>query len=261
MDSDNEVEIFEEEADLSSSENESGGVLEMRPVWTVVPDADNFQFPQDLHEFNQRMGIRIPLPKTSKPIEYFNVLSTSLFEILAYETNRYASQVINTEEAPPFARERNWKDVTVDEMSAFIGLYLAMGMVKKPTIESYWSQGDRLWLYETPSFSKVMIRDRFELILQFLHANDNAKCIPRGQPGHDPAHKVRPILDLLNVNFKTAYNPGRDLTVDESMVGFKGRNYTVQYMPGKKAHRWGAKLWILAEADTGYTLHIDLYAG
>ncbi|KAJ8301529.1 hypothetical protein KUTeg_020516, partial [Tegillarca granosa] len=68
-------------------------------------------------------------------------------------------------------------------------------------------------------------------------------------------------MDLLNINFKIAYNPGRDLTVDESMVGFKGRNYTVQYMPGKKTHRWGAKLWILAEADTGYTLHIDLYAG
>jgi hypothetical protein len=45
------------------------------------------------------------------------------------------------------------------------------------------------------------------------------------------------------------------------MVGHKGRDYTVQYTPAKKAHRWGAKLWVLAESDTGYTLSIDLYAG
>jgi hypothetical protein len=42
------------------------------------------------------------------------------------------------------------------------------------------------------------------------------------------------------------------------MVGHKGRDYTVQYTPAKKAHRWGAKLWVLAESDTGYTLSIDL---
>jgi hypothetical protein len=37
------------------------------------------------------------------------------------------------------------------------------------------------------------------------------------------------------------------------MVGHKGRDYTVQYMPAKKVHRWDAKLWVLAESDTGYT--------
>ena len=39
------------------------------------------------------------------------------------------------------------------------------------------------------------------------------------------------------------------LTVDESMVG------------QKKSHRWSAKLWVLAESDTSYTLSMDLYAG
>ena len=43
-------------------------------------------------------------------------------------------------------------------------------------------------------------------------------------------------------------------------VGHKGRDYTVQYMPAKKAHRWGAQLWVLGESDTDYTLSIDLYA-
>jgi hypothetical protein len=43
------------------------------------------------------------------------------------------------------------------------------------------------------------------------------------------------------------------------MVGFKGRTNLVQYMPGKKSHRWGAKLFVLAESDTGYTSQVKLY--
>jgi hypothetical protein len=38
------------------------------------------------------------------------------------------------------------------------------------------------------------------------------------------------------------------------MVGHKGRDYTVQYMPAKKVRRWNAKLWVLSESDTDYTL-------
>ena len=94
---------------------------------------------------------------------------------------------------------------------------------------------------------------QFQIILQCLHANNNAGALSRGNPNHDPAHKVRRIFDLINKVFKEKYAATRDLTVDESMVGHKGRDYTVQNMPAKKAHRWGAKLWSLAESDTGYT--------
>ena len=53
----------------------------------------------------------------------------------------------------------------------------------------------------------------------------------------------------------------RDVSVDERMVGFKGRHVVVQYMPNKRRHPWGVKLWILAESDTGYTYLIDPYRG
>ncbi|KAJ8316544.1 hypothetical protein KUTeg_005901 [Tegillarca granosa] len=106
-----------------------------------------------------------------------------------------------------------------------------------------------------------MKRNRFQLILKYLHCNDNSTAVRRGVNGYDPAHKIRPILDLVNQRFKECYNLARDLTVDESIVGFKGRHNIVQYLPGKKTHRWGAKLFILAESETGYTSHIKVYAG
>ena len=55
----------------------------------------------------------------------------------------------------------------------------------------------------------------------------------------DPAHKIRPVLDLINNTCSHHYGLGRDVTVDESIVGFKGRNSLVQYMPAIKAHRGG----------------------
>jgi hypothetical protein len=75
----------------------------------------------------------------------------------------------------------------------------------------------RPWLYNTPTFTKIIRRDRFQIILQCLHANNNAGALPRGNPNHDPAHKVRRIFDLINKVFKEKYATSRDLTVDESM--------------------------------------------
>jgi hypothetical protein len=61
-----------------------------------------------------------------------------------------------------------------------------------------------------------------------LHANNNAGALPRGNPNHDPAHKVRRIFDLINKVFKEKYAAARDLTVDESItICFRGEGVGV----------------------------------
>jgi len=127
----------------------------------------------------------------------------------------------------------NWVPTDRSEMRAFIGVMMAMGLLKKPTIESYWNKGDSFLLH-SPSFSQVFSRNRFQNILRFLHCNDNTQAAPRGSPEYDPGYKIRPVFDILNNTFDRKYNLGRDLMVDESMVGFKGITNLVQYMPGKK---------------------------
>jgi hypothetical protein len=57
-----------------------------------------------------------------------------------------------------------------------------------------------------------------------------------------------------------AYNPGRNLAVDESMVTFKGRTHLKQYMPQKPIKR-GLKIWALACSSTGYLLNFSVYEG
>ena len=53
-------------------------------------------------------------------------------------------------------------------------------------------------------------------------------------------------------NFKLAYKLGRELSLDESIIGLKGRVRFIQYMP-KKPNKWGMKAFVLADATTGYT--------
>ena len=48
--------------------------------------------------------------------------------------------------------------------------------------------------------------------------------IPHGQPGHDKAFKVRPVIDSVLQKCLTLYKPHRETSVDEAMVKFKGQS-------------------------------------
>ena len=61
-------------------------------------------------------------------------------------------------------------------------------------------------------------------------------------------------------NFQKAYNPSRELSIDESMIGFKGRLSFIQYLPKKPTKR-GMKAFVLADSKNGYTYNWRLYTG
>ena len=96
--------------------------------------------------------------------------------------------------------------------------------------------------------------------MKYLHLNDDTKMSPRGSPSYDKLYKIRPLLDSLIQSFKTHYTPTQCLSVDESIVGFKGRLSWVQYMP-KKPNKWGIKTWTLADASNGYIWNLNVYTG
>ena len=85
---------------------------------------------------------------------------------------------------------------------------------------SYWSTS---WPFANNNFSSVMSSRRFELLLKFLHLNDSEVQPVRGEPGHDKLYKVRPFLDLVVENFKSAYQPQQHISIDESVISYKGR--------------------------------------
>ena len=105
-----------------------------------------------------------------------------------------------------------------------------------------------------------MSRDRFVMILKFLHINDNSKYKKKGEPGHDPLYKIRPFLEPLIANFQAEYTLHKEISVDETMISYKGRLGFIQYMP-KKPKKWGLKAFVLSDAQSGYVYNWYLYTG
>ena len=69
--------------------------------------------------------------------------------------------------------------------------------------------------------------------------------------------KIKPLLDRLLATFQSAFYPGCDVAVDETMVGFKGRVGFRQYCPLKPT-KWGL---VLSDSATDYVLNIIPYTG
>ena len=73
----------------------------------------------------------------------------------------------------------------------------------------------------------------------------------------DPRHKINLFLEKLAKNFQKHYDLGENLTIDESLVHFKGRNSMKFYIP-MNPHKWGFKIHLLCDSDTHY-LYTILY--
>ena len=166
--------------------------------------------------------------------------------------NERIQQLTSADRLTPRSRFADWKPVTLNEMEAFFGVVINMGLIQLPTLESYWSSS---WIGKIPFFGRVFQRNRFEQIFWMLHVSKDDPSNPGKK-----INKVKDILDLLIPNFQRAFSPGRNLAVDETMVGFRGRFASKQYMPAKPT-KYGIKAFTLADSTHGYVMNCIIYTG
>lgn len=194
--------------------------------------------------FDEPTGPKVPTGDS--PIDIFLTLfGNDLLELIVSESNRYAFQ----KGAALF--------ITLEELKAFLGMLIIMGFHSLPSLRLYWSKDQNFHLSR---ISDIMTLKRFLKILRYLHLSNNEKMPTRDADNFDKLYKVRPMINLLSNSFLNSYNPGRNLSVDESMVAFKGRTQLKQYMPQKPIKR-GFKVWALACSQTGYLLNFSVYEG
>ena len=207
--------------------------------------------------------MRIDLGDSPSELEIFSkVFSDEVFQLMVTEMSCYARQEINKLEAADEQPSQNsyvgkWFDVTVPEMKAFVAMILLMGIVKLPSYPLYWTAHN---LLEFPALKKIMSRDRFLSILQFLHISNNEENLPRDHLKHNRLNKIQQFSDLIVPLWQEAYYPGRELAIDETLIAFKGRTHFKQYKPNKP-HKWGINTWTLAESETGYVYNWSIYEG
>ncbi|KAL5467115.1 hypothetical protein EMCRGX_G031300 [Ephydatia muelleri] len=199
-----------------------------------------------------------------QPVDIFcKLFNDQTMVSVVEETNRYGNQYLQShsdylkKHCKARANQLKGKPITMEEMKKFMGLIITMGIVNMPSIQHYWCTS---WPFSSSNFSTVMSRDRFLLILKFLHLADNSKAVPKGERGYDILFKIRPLITSLVTSYQRSYTMNREVSVDESIISYKGRLSFLQYMP-KKPNKWGMKAWVLAESDTGYTWNFILYTG
>jgi len=105
-----------------------------------------------------------------------------------------------------------------------------------------------------------MGRDHFYSLLRYLHLADSTSQKQKGKKGHNPLFKVRFLIDHLSAMYPQYYHPSRYLSIDEMMVETRCRISFLQYLP-KKSTKFGIKVWVNAEAKTGYVLNFQVYTG
>ena len=129
-------------------------------------------------------------------------MTDDILENIVTQTCLYADQYIASHTIGPRSRVKQWprKPLTIDELRRFFALVIVMGLVSYPSLEDYWKTS---WPFATSTFCSVMSRDRFTLLLRFLHLNDSTGYIRKGEPGYDAIYKIRPFLTPLLQNFKS----------------------------------------------------------
>ena len=144
-----------------------------------------------------------------------------------------------------------------DEIRAYFGFMILMGINRLPEIRDYWSTNQLL--HYSPIANRIS-RDRFEEITRYLHFVDNTFLSARGEPNFSRLQKIQPILTTIRERLSSTYAPHCQVSVDEAMVPFKGRSTMKQYMPIKPIKR-GFKIWVVADAINGYFYDLIPYTG
>ena len=236
--------VVEEE----QSGDEVGDVLGQNAWTRDLTDTDCLEFQEETgptFQFN---------PQEEREIDIFEKIFTiALLQFIVKETNRNAREKLRGNEQ----RLQLWEDVNEIELRAYFGVLIAMGITNLPELHMYWSTDP---MYGNEGIKKVFSRDRFKEIGRFLHFSNSAEEPKRGEQGYDRLFKVRHILEHTRENFKKAYKPGKNLSIDEGMIAYKGRIGFKQYMP-QKPIKYGMKVWLCADPQNGYVLNHEVYLG
>lgn len=199
-------------------------------------------------EFTKMQELLIPAP--SDPFETFKLLmSDNMLDLVVRETNLNAERLFRQPGVTEQSRITNWKELTRMELLTFLGLLLHTGTNRLNRLSDYWKTH---YLFNSPCFSQFMSRNRFMLILRCLHFSSEAS-------DEDRLAKIRPIVDHFNQTMKNIYCPGKQLSLDESMVLWRGRLVFRQYIKNKR-HKFGIKLYVLAEPE-GIVHKFHIYSG
>ena len=201
--------------------------------------------------------------KTDTPLTYFErFITLAMLQWIVKETNDYATSPRVAKDVrlggDTNRKSKLWTPLVVNELLAFIGIVIYMGIVKLPSRRMYWEGRRSLGV---SVIKKTMTRDRFGMIARVLHFEHFDPDAPkRGEQGFDKIRCIRRVLEMFRSACMSNWRPGQFVSVDEAMIKMKGLSPLRTYMPNKPV-KYGYKVWALCCSVTGYLYNFDVYQG
>ena len=213
-------------------------------------DAASLVFP--FEPAQQRIpGVQAHLDENSSESDcLFELLSGDILDDMIRMINEFGEykKLINN---PPKRRSvyNTWKPIDRHELLKFLAVLIAMGLNKKTSIKDYWTTFPPQY---NPWYHKMFPRERFEAIYHtMLHASDiDAQS----------KDKIELFFNKLLEKFQEAFYPFQNLSLDEMVIGWKGRWKYKQYN-ASKPRKYHIKTFGLCDSITGYVYNLLVYFG
>ena len=214
----------------------------------------------DIHveEFTPHREQGLHLPENFNAVNelsFFSLFFTAaVISNLVDFTNLYADMHILSK--PSYATgDGEWELTNAGEMKSFIAVLIYFGLVRVADADKYWS---RRTLYSGLWARRMLSRLRFRALRAFFHCSQPLD--PTAPIPNDRLARVRYLYDHLRNCCPQYWQPGAQISIDERMVRFKGRQVMKVYIKNKPV-KWGFKSFTLCDSATAYNCHFELYTG
>jgi hypothetical protein len=147
-----------------------------------------------------------------------------------------------------------YAETTVEELKKFIGLLILAGVYRSrgEAVESLWGSNGR------HIFPKTMAVTRFKNLCSLLRFDD--KETRNNRQRRDKFAPIRSLFETATKQLPKYFKPGECVTIDESLIPFRGRCSFRQYMPMKPA-KYGLKFFVAACSESRYIWGVLPYTG
>ena len=175
-------------------------------------------------------------------------LTNEILSIIKRCTNRKISQFNRT-------NGRSIKLFSEDEIHAALAIIYRAGVDRD-------NFSDLLRLFHPtdsrPFYRAAMGINRFKQFIRFIRFDDFRSRAERQKS--DRLAAFSDVWELFVSELKKHYIPDSDITIDEQLVGYRGRAPGRTYMPSKP-RKYGVKIFWAADSNTGYALNGKIYLG
>lgn len=192
--------------------------------------------------FTEAAGPRHQLAKSSDALDFFNLLfPETLVGLITAETNAHAKTCCFLGWSSPV-----WLPVTVNEVKAFMGLVILMGIQNLPDVSHYWSSSR----YDgSQTFCRTMTLERFRQIAANIRMGGFTADEYSTGTSSKPQRIFGPMLDMLATAMWDTYRPNCSLVIDQAhlpSVEEQGHMATVV------GHAPQPQVWLLCDSKSGY---------